>query len=199
MNKPKEQKDVHQEILTAAAKVFGTNGYSRSTTRLIAKEANVTEVTLFRHFESKEKLFAAIVEIYGGGAIAADLEAQLTGDYRADLLMIGSSFLATLLARRNMVRTMLAEAEHFPELAEMLSQNPRLLHEMLARYLRSQMDRGAVGQFDPETAAHAFWGMFFTHGLTVGTYADQARNAQSNEQLVERYVDIFINGTIRKE
>jgi len=43
-----------QNILDAALKVFSTEGYAGATTRKIAQEANVTEVTLFRKFQSKE-------------------------------------------------------------------------------------------------------------------------------------------------
>ena len=43
-------------ILDAALKIFSSKGYSGATTREIAHEANVNEVTIFRKFKSKEKL-----------------------------------------------------------------------------------------------------------------------------------------------
>ncbi len=50
----------HDSILDAALKVFAEKGYRGATTRLIAQEADVNEVTLFRHFGSKEGLLRAL-------------------------------------------------------------------------------------------------------------------------------------------
>ncbi|PGQ37584.1 TetR/AcrR family transcriptional regulator, partial [Bacillus thuringiensis] len=46
-----------ERILEAAISLFGEKGYSSTTTREIAEKAKVSEVTIFRHFGNKEKLF----------------------------------------------------------------------------------------------------------------------------------------------
>lgn len=48
-------------ILKAALSLFAEEGYTAVSTKQIAKQAQVNEVTLFRHFGSKEKLFEATV------------------------------------------------------------------------------------------------------------------------------------------
>ena len=53
--------DAEQRILEAALKVFATEGYTGATTRKIAEEANVAEVTLFRKFKSKENLLKEVL------------------------------------------------------------------------------------------------------------------------------------------
>ena len=60
--------DTRQRILEAAAQVFAEKGYARATTRVLAAAAGVNEVTLFRHFGSKQNLFAAVIEQFGGPA-----------------------------------------------------------------------------------------------------------------------------------
>ena len=54
--------DTHRRLLDAAARVFAQSGLEGATTREIAREAGVNEVTLFRHFQSKEKLLAAVLQ-----------------------------------------------------------------------------------------------------------------------------------------
>ena len=49
--------DVRESLLKAAVKVFAEAGSRGATTRRIAQEAGVNEVTLFRHFPSKDELF----------------------------------------------------------------------------------------------------------------------------------------------
>src|ERR1700720_146429 len=45
-----------KRILTAAVRVFSRDGFQGATTREIAREAGVNEVTLFRHFRTRDDL-----------------------------------------------------------------------------------------------------------------------------------------------
>src|ERR1700730_8722912 len=51
-----------QRLLDAATETLNRVGIQGATTREIARRAGVNEVTLFRHFKSKEQLFRAILE-----------------------------------------------------------------------------------------------------------------------------------------
>lgn len=51
-----------QQILDSAMKVFVGRGYNGATTLDIAKEAQVSEVTLFRYFSSKKEIFTEGIE-----------------------------------------------------------------------------------------------------------------------------------------
>jgi AcrR family transcriptional regulator len=46
-----------EKIVTAAAQLFARQGYHATSTREIARIADVSENTIFRHFERKEDLF----------------------------------------------------------------------------------------------------------------------------------------------
>ena len=46
-----------EKILDATIALVSQKGYLGATTREIARGAGVTELTLFRHFGTKEKLF----------------------------------------------------------------------------------------------------------------------------------------------
>ena len=48
--------EIQNRILAAAARVYAQYGFRGATTRLIANEAGVNEVTLFRTFGSKAEL-----------------------------------------------------------------------------------------------------------------------------------------------
>ncbi len=50
-----------ERLLAAAAEVFSREGLQGATTRVIAREAGVSEVTLFRLFENKERLLAEVL------------------------------------------------------------------------------------------------------------------------------------------
>jgi AcrR family transcriptional regulator len=191
-----DSSDTRQRILQAAARVFAQKGYARATTRALAAAAGVNEVTLFRHFGSKQGLFAAIIEAYAGPALATAMSAQLSGDYRQDLLVMGGHVLGTLLERREAMRLMLCEAEHFPEVRQVMAQNPRQLRQALAGYLRQQMAQGRVRPLHAEAAAQAFWGMFFAYTISLWLLDEPLDPELSTEEVVAQFVDIFARGTL---
>jgi AcrR family transcriptional regulator len=49
-------------ILTAAARVFARQGYAATTLDQVATEAGVSKLIVYRHFNSKKELYAAILE-----------------------------------------------------------------------------------------------------------------------------------------
>jgi AcrR family transcriptional regulator len=190
--------DIRQRILQAALEIFTANGYARTTTRSLAGAAGVTEVTLFRQFGSKENLFTEVIENFAGSALAGEYEAQLTGDYRADLHNIGQQFIQVAMRRIKVLRLMFCEAEHFPELAQALALNPRHFRGMLSRYLNQQIENGTVRKMDTEAAAQAFWGMILAYSLIIDTL-QEGIPGQTPEEAVTHFVNIFIDGTIEKE
>ena len=141
---PRSPEETRQRIIDAAAEVGSQVGFAKATTKAIAEAAGVNEVTLFRHFGTKENLFSAAVEQYGGPAMAPAIEAQLTGDYRQDMMTLGNILMNVLLERGEMLRLLLCESAHIPEVKTVLARNPRELRRMVARYLQSQMDKGTI-------------------------------------------------------
>jgi AcrR family transcriptional regulator len=191
--------ETRERILQAAAQVFARDGYARATTRTLAAAAGVNEVTLFRHFGNKQNLFAAVVDRYAAPAVTAALEAQLTGDFYQDLLIMGRQVMQLMLERGEAVRLMLCEAEHFPEVRETMAQNPRRLREALSTYLQQQMQCGRVRELHAEAAAQAFWGMFFAYSISLGLLSESVKPELTTEELVELFVDIFVRGTIKRD
>lgn len=49
--------NIEDKILNASIVLFSQQGYNAGTTKEIAREAGVSEMTLFRHFVNKYNLF----------------------------------------------------------------------------------------------------------------------------------------------
>ena len=54
--------DARQKILSAATKLFATQGYAKTSLAQVAKEAQVSKALIFWHFESKEGIYVAVLE-----------------------------------------------------------------------------------------------------------------------------------------
>ena len=195
---PKPDK-TRNRIMNAASRLFSEKGFSGTTTRAIANEAGINEVTLFRHFGSKENLARAIMDQFGGPAIAENITALLSGDYRQDLLLIGSMMLKVMTERNDVMRMAICEAGHFPEFQDIVAENPRQLRRMLSRYFEDQMEKGHIHRGHPELLAQAFLGMFFSYTVLEGFLMDRLQPEVSPEEIVNQFVDLFIRGTIKGE
>jgi AcrR family transcriptional regulator len=71
-----------KRILAAAELVFSRDGFQGATTREIAREAGVNEVTIFRHFRTREELLHSTLQY---SCSSLDALIQPDEDWRDDL------------------------------------------------------------------------------------------------------------------
>jgi AcrR family transcriptional regulator len=191
--------DTRGRIIWAASQLFAEKGYAGTTTRAIAELAGVNEVTLFRHFGTKDNLARAIMDQFGGMAIAAELENHFSGDYRQDLLMIGQVMMKVMTERNDAMRMAICEAGNFPEFQDVAAENPRQLRRMLARYFSGQIFARRIRPGHPEVMAQAFLGMFFSYTVLQGFLLDSLKPEVTAEEVVTQFVDLFVHGTLMEE
>lgn len=193
-----EETDTRQRIIDAASKVFLEQGYARATTRKIAAAANLTEVTLFRHFGTKENLFAAAFEQFGAVSdLEHKLQEQLTGDYRHDMRCMGFIFMDFIKAKGEVIRLSMCEAKHFPQVRNSVAKAPRELRRILAEYLQQQMEKGAIRNLHPELVANGFWGVFLYNYLFRLILDEPSIPDLSDTEIINQIVDMFVDGTIK--
>ncbi len=190
--------ETRQHIIVVATQVFSEKGYSGATTRAIAALAGVNEVTLFRHFGNKKNLLIAVLENQFPIWELEALDKQFTGDYYQDLYNLGRRHLEHIINSRETILMMLSEVKRLPEVHEVISKLPRLLHHKLGRYLLEQMERGVLRELDTELAAQAFIGMFFEFGINL-PLMEKSTAQVPVETVVRQLVDIFVEGTINRE
>ena len=183
-------------IMDAATQLFTEKGYAGTTTRAIAELAGVNEVTLFRHFGTKEKLAKAIMDQFGGLAIAEDLELHFCGDYVQDLTLVGYAMIKVMTDRNDAIRMAICEAGNFPEFRQVVAENPRQIRRMLARYFDRQMEAGLIHQGHSEVLAQAFLGMFFSYAVLQGFLLDSLEPELSSQEIVQQFVSLFVHGTL---
>src|SRR5688572_16199895 len=138
--------DAKTKILDAALRVFAETGYRGATTRRIAQEADVNEVTLFRHYGSKDDLIRAAVQDAALEEAHPVLPTQPV-DREAELVTWAEAHHQRMHARRAIIRTCLAESTGHPEMALCVSEGPRRVAHELKSYLQRLR---ATGRIDRE-------------------------------------------------
>ena len=190
MSAPK--KKARERIIEAATESFQTLGYARTTTQAIATRANVAEVTIFRHFGDKQKLFQIVAQQIGGGANLDQIEAQLTYDLEADLLLISQNVLRFFMAQQDAIRMLMFESIHFPEMKEALAQNPRGMIALLDRYFQKQIDAGELQSVNPQVTAQAFMSMIFGYAIGMHPVRELLPAQIPVEEMTAEFVRIFL-------
>ena len=184
-------------IMQAATQLFAETGYAGTTIRAIAELAGFNELTLYRHFGSKENLVKAIVDEFGGLAIAEDLESQLSGDYIQDLALIGNELITVLTERNHIVRMAICEASRFPEIQQSIAENPRQIQRFLTEYFTKQIAEKVIHPDHPEALAQAFLGMFFFYAVMQGFLLDSSSSDLHSDEIVKQFVTLFVRGTLK--
>ncbi len=191
---PPSKKNARQRILESAAESFQSMGYARTTTQAIATSAGVAEVTLFRQFGDKQKLFQAVVQQIGGGPNLELVEAKLTYDLETDLRFISHHILHFFLAQKDAIRMLMFESIHFPEMKAALAQNPSGMIKLLVRYFEKQRDDGQVQVADPQVTAQAFMSMIFGYAIGMHPVGDLLPAEIPVDKMTAEFVRIFLAG-----
>ncbi len=71
------KEETRQQIINAARSLFSEKGYRGTTTAGIAEKAGVSEVTLYRHFQTKKDLFRVCLELPFHEMLNTDLSSIL--------------------------------------------------------------------------------------------------------------------------
>lgn len=141
-----------ERILEAAARVYAKHGFRGATTRLIAAEAGVNEVTLFRTFGSKGALLEAVLEENDTGDDVSPLpdppvhpELELTEWVRTHLERIRSL--------RPMLIHAISEYEERPEVADFACRGRIDVHRHISEYVTRLHELGRADRDADVSAA----------------------------------------------
>ncbi|MEO7933109.1 MAG: TetR/AcrR family transcriptional regulator [Chthoniobacterales bacterium] len=152
-------------LLEAAARIFALKGIEGASTREIAREAGVNEVTLFRKFGNKDGLLAAVVEnIFGLKAkIAPEKPISDALDLRSYLVEYVRIYSEIITTNLPLIRTMVGEIHRFQDHERQVFHAVfRPLRQMLAGRLdREKASRGVTHSTSSEMVVDQLNGMIF--------------------------------------
>jgi AcrR family transcriptional regulator len=185
-----------QRLLDAAVQVCAERGLQGATTREIAEAAGVNEVTLFRHFGSKEKLISEIFQ----RAVAAQMESLSetepdANDLERDLTRYARRYNEMLMSNEALIRTLIGEAQRHPKEAwQVICEAARPMRERLIGYLRAAQKAGSVRADIPlSPTIDAFTGILLS-GMLRRTGFKQSMVDYSTDEYVANVVELFLRG-----
>ena len=192
-----------EEVLKAAMKTIIREGYDGATTKLIADEAGINEVTLFRKFHSKENILQAVIMQQRDNALQALTSAFLGRGVHEDdkgnapriattLTELGYRLIEFMKTRMDLMILLISEGRRKPSVAKVISSIPQDMIVQLRKLFEEQMRLKKIRDVDPQLAAVTFLGFLFYYSLMKELFNDKV--IKENKGILEGFVDIFLNG-----
>jgi TetR/AcrR family transcriptional repressor of mexJK operon len=160
---PGRPKDLEKRasILNVAKRLFTTQGFDGTSMDAIAAAAGVSKLTVYSHFQDKERLFAAAVECVCAEQMPAEIfTADLKGPIRKQLVTIAQAFFALITSDEAVAvhRTIVANARQSPKLAELFWEaGPKRTQRAFESFLREEVQGGTLEIADLHRAATQFF------------------------------------------
>ena len=189
-------------LIDAAEKVFVELGYGAASVDDIAKCAGMSKKTLYRLFDTKESLFAAVIAARRE-ALKNVIEAECCGDARSPEMVLGH-FLGRVarfvLAYRQsaLYRLVIAESQRAPELAcAFYREGPSKARLALIQWLEQRHEEKSLFVPDPDTSASMLFSMVIGElqmRLLIGDMREP--DEATIDERVEKAVALFLNGAL---
>ena len=198
MAKPSTIPNTRERLLGATMKLVSEKGYLGATTREIARVAGVSELTLFRNFGSKEKLFEGMLGQYTFVPRLKELRSRLEAlSYEEALTMIAKRFLLTLKEQKAFIKIMYSEANLYPEEArKVYTATGDELRATLSDYFSSLQKKGVLRNVSPQASARMFLSLLFAYFRAEELLRGQDITKKGKlDRDVREIVDIFVHGT----
>jgi len=189
--------NTEEKILDAAMKVFSKEGYEGAKTLKIAREAGVSEVTLFRKFHSKENILKLVINRHQK-EILQNLDSILLMEKDADveicLQNLGKSLMQLMEERMDFIIMLMAEGRNRPEIAQLLNSFIKKLFEHLSEYFRYEMEQGKIREMDPEVLAFTLQSFIFYSALAGRIYDKNVLG--DSEKSFEGFIDVLMRSIL---
>lgn len=148
-------------ILAAARKLFSQNGFEATTTKEIAIEANVNEVTIFRLFGTKQVLLEKMLDYYVSEPDKTDLNCENGSSLESYLIKIGK-YVYEIFKEYNDIFTIELFEMHSIKSKYQISKLPNEIRQIVKQQLTESFDFDAI---DADEFASTY--ISSIHGLCI--------------------------------
>lgn len=155
-----ERKDAKRDVIIAGAKsVFLSNGFEATSMDAVALQAGVSKMTVYRHYGSKEALFAGVIADLCSKIVDDDLGQIFSRPPRVALAAFARKMIDITFARETIElhRIVVAESRRFPKLGRLFySSGPEVCITALETYFARNKQDLRFKVKNPRRAAEEF-------------------------------------------
>ncbi len=190
-------KPVEERVLEATKNLLVEHGYRATTTRRIAKNAGVNEVTLFRKYKSKDRLIEAALaeaEVNAHKSFDSVFDRHKDAYLQTSIRKLGENLIQFTRNERDLMILQFTEGLRMPSVADLLSSIPQKVLTHLTEYFENLIEGGGIRKIDPKIAALVL--------MSYVSYSQIARLLlgdgfiEDHEKTFDSFLDVFTGGIL---
>lgn len=180
-------------IMEAAMNLIIEQGYPATTTKDIAKAAQVNESTLFRKFRSKKDIVLAAMQDEWHPQLSKADFAPVTEQLVTDLMRFSSVYMQKVTPRFVQLSIGLRCPQLSADTTDGIMRVPAVYKEVLEEYFQRMMKLGKMKQADAEALAMTFLSMTFGFVFLKASFTDRLTSLKESEY-IQCSVKAFVEG-----
>ena len=184
-----------EKIIKATFGILQKEGVTKATTKKIAAEAGVNEVTIFRNFQNKNNLIEVTKEFYLGKFLK---KLEEIFDFNDDDDIEGylqSNFVGLLSIPENdfsIVKVAMEEVRDTPGRKQLISRISATVIDKLAEFFKFQIEKGKIRSVDARVLAGMSFSITFQSVILWNVY--DLEPSVETDKYAKNFLDIFYNG-----
>lgn len=186
----KYNNETSEKIMKVALKLFSEQGYYPTTTKQIAEEAGVNELTIFRHFGSKSNLFQATTEHY---VIDSRVDYILKNieelNFEESMLLIANRIYKLFIQNTKLYKVQMKLSDNEKDFVKL--KLSRKIISVLIGYFSELKEKGTISG-EPEIMAVTFVNSLLG-AFTVEILGDNTVSNIKWEELVKEHTKQFVS------
>lgn len=191
----KEFNSTDEKIIKATYGILQKEGFTKTTTKKIAAEARVNEVTIFRKFQNKKNLVDITKEYYL--QIFLEKLEEIFDFNNEDGIeeYLQSNFIGLLDLSDNdfsIIKVAMEEVRDIPEKKQLISKITNTVIDKLEEFFKSQIEKGEIRAVDSRVLAAMCFSITFQSIILWRVY-DKDPSVEA-DQYADKFLDILYNG-----
>jgi AcrR family transcriptional regulator len=178
-------------ILHRAKRIFARSTYAEASTGELARESEVTEPMLYKHFGSKKGLFLSVLSEFGAqffDALRERISRRAEKDILDALEHVVDDYRATIKADPEIQRILFQAVTETgdPEIARCVSGHNRRIYEFIRQLVERAREEGYLDPtISPDAAAWGYMSMILAlqYGLMLNLSAEIARVQEETSRI----------------
>lgn len=190
-----EFSDTDEKIIKATFGILQEEGFAKATTKKIAAEAGVNEITIFRNFKNKQNLVEVTKEYYLN--LFLEKLAEIFDFSEDDEIeeYLQSNFIGLLSIPENefsIIKLAMEEVREVPDKKLLISRITNTIIDKLEEFFNSQREKGKIRDVDTRVLAVMCFSLTFQSLVLWKIYDDNPDI--DKEKYGECFLDILYNG-----
>ncbi|MGN0299216.1 MAG: TetR/AcrR family transcriptional regulator [Lachnospiraceae bacterium] len=185
--------NTQMKIITATMNLIMEKGYSSTTTKDIAKAAEINECTIFRKFNGKKDIVMAAMKLPDWNPLLEERDFRACGELVEDLISFSKVYMQKVTPQMVKVSMGLRAPELYEATAPEIMKIPQTFKKVLTEYFLNMQSKGIICDCNAEALAMQFLSMNFGFVFLDASFGNKL-TLLDKDQYIKNSVEVFVHG-----